>query len=149
MTPSGVETRWVYSLSHQWECVNGKGRKLQMPRRGEYIWWSWPGLNRRPRECHSRALPTAPQPHVTLRQLSRNCCILVGHKAHNLYEFDAIMRCQLGQEGERCEGTVSKFSERQSHRTNSMNHHEGRGLFKKARPARLQGLWRPERTRST
>ncbi len=26
-------------------------------------WWSWPGLNRRPRECHSRALPTAPQPH--------------------------------------------------------------------------------------
>ena len=28
------------------------------------IWWSWPGLNRRPRECHSRALPTALQPHV-------------------------------------------------------------------------------------
>ena len=27
------------------------------------VWWSWPGLNRRPRECHSRALPTAPQPH--------------------------------------------------------------------------------------
>ncbi len=26
-------------------------------------WWSWPGLNRRPRECHSRALPTALQPH--------------------------------------------------------------------------------------
>src|SRR5439155_20431897 len=28
------------------------------------VWWSWPGLNRRPRECHSRALPTALQPHV-------------------------------------------------------------------------------------
>src|SRR5262245_2538025 len=28
------------------------------------VWWSWPGLNRRPRECHSRALPTALQPHI-------------------------------------------------------------------------------------
>ncbi len=28
-------------------------------------WWSWRGLNPRPRECHSRALPTAPQPHPT------------------------------------------------------------------------------------
>ena len=36
-------------------------------------WWSWPGLNRRPRECHSRALPTAPQPHVeTFSEKQRN-----------------------------------------------------------------------------
>ncbi len=40
-------------------------------------WWSWPGLNRRPRECHSRALPTAPQPHS---------------------EVDAIMGPWFGQE---------------------------------------------------
>jgi site-specific DNA recombinase len=26
-------------------------------------WWTWSGSNRRPRECHSRALPTAPQAH--------------------------------------------------------------------------------------
>src|SRR5574340_192799 len=35
-------------------------------RRTSVVWWSWPGLNRRPRECHSRALPTAPQPHASL-----------------------------------------------------------------------------------
>ena len=42
-------------------------------------WWSWPGLNRRPRECHSRALPTALQPHT---------------------ENDAITRLGSGQENQ-------------------------------------------------
>src|SRR5690606_35614525 len=45
--------------------------------RREMDWWSWPGLNRRPRECHSRALPTALQPHT---------------------EKDAITRWRSGQE---------------------------------------------------
>ena len=34
------------------------------------IWWSWPGSNRRPRECHSRALPTALQPHRQKKTLT-------------------------------------------------------------------------------
>ena len=37
-------------------------------------WWSWPGLNRRPRECHSRALPTALQPHIVDLEIGENPC---------------------------------------------------------------------------
>ena len=28
------------------------------------VWWSWGGSNPRPLECHSSALPAAPQPHT-------------------------------------------------------------------------------------
>ena len=30
------------------------------------LWWSRPGSNRRPLECHSSALPTELRPHVYL-----------------------------------------------------------------------------------
>jgi hypothetical protein len=53
---------------------------LKKTERREENWWSWPGLNRRPRECHSRALPTALQPHTA---------------------NDASMRLGLGQENGR------------------------------------------------
>lgn len=45
-------------------------------------WWSWPGLNRRPRECHSRALPTAPQPHTIH---------LLGHGGNRLNGIESTM----------------------------------------------------------
>ncbi len=49
-------------------------------------------MNRRPRECHSRALPTAPQPHVHALSL--------GHRIykHPTDRPDATMRWASRQE---------------------------------------------------
>ena len=39
------------------ERASAESTKLSMS------WWTWPGSNRRPPECHSGALPTALQAH--------------------------------------------------------------------------------------
>ncbi len=49
---------WVLSVGSRYEKP-----MINRPYARSAVWWSWPGLNRRPRECHSRALPTALQPH--------------------------------------------------------------------------------------
>ena len=49
-------------------CLVARGSRLPLG------WWSWPGLNRRPRECHSRALPTALQPHELIWEISEIPC---------------------------------------------------------------------------
>jgi hypothetical protein len=53
-----------------WTCPNGGGGswppRCEWPGSRRLLqrgWWTWPGSNRRPRECHSRALPTALQAH--------------------------------------------------------------------------------------
>src|SRR5439155_17430419 len=63
---SGSNEVW-YSprISASWRQSNYPPRVDRTRRfKRSLVWWSWPGLNRRPRECHSRVLPTALQPHV-------------------------------------------------------------------------------------
>src|SRR5690606_31060966 len=71
-----------------------KRKTLWNPGSRGLIWWSRAGSNRRPRECHSRALPTELRPHASCAQrLPPTAPLIIGQWAGTVKGYTTKSLC--------------------------------------------------------